>query len=103
MTKNAACPADPIYADLMSKAALDAGATLTLIAALEAVFAGREESEALAGAGVTEAVRALPGKTPGELAGETAALRVLADGPAGMAKIVALRDSLYRYQSLYES
>jgi hypothetical protein len=99
MTKNTACPADQLYSDLISKAALDADATLALIEALEAIFAGREEGEALTGAGLTEAARALPGKTPGELAGGAAALRTLADGPAAMAKITALRDSLYRYQS----
>lgn len=90
---------EELYADLTSKAALDADATIRLIEALEAVFAGGDADKALADAGLENSGNVMAGLPYREMAGEVVALRGHTDAAAVMAKIVALRDSLYRYQS----
>ncbi|HWQ61046.1 MAG TPA: hypothetical protein VN521_01970 [Negativicutes bacterium] len=89
---------DTMYRDLEAKAALDADATVGLLEALTAVFAGREPDEAMAGF----PGQAATGMTPLALAREAAALRGLAGGRPDMSSLIALRDSLYRYQSYVE-
>lgn len=90
---------EELYADLTGKAALDADATVRLIEALEAVFAGGDAGKVLVDAGLENADNLLTGLLCREMAGEVAALRGQTDAAAIMARIVALRDSLYRYQS----
>lgn len=90
---------EELYIDLEKKSALDADATVSLIEALEEVFAGKTADEVITNTGLTESGLVLPGKSPMDLAGAVAALRGLTQSPAAMAGITALRDSLYRYQS----
>lgn len=87
---------DALCRDLEVKAALDADEAICLLEALEAVFAGGEPAAAVAGA----APAARTGLAPLALAMEAAAVRNLAGGAPEVGALLALRDSLYRYQSL---
>lgn len=95
------CPAgefEELYRDLEIKAAIDVDATVAIIEALEKVAGG--SAAGLIPAGAFPASPGLPGKTPLALAEQAARLRpALLQAPyAG--RLAALRDSLYRYQSL---
>ncbi len=89
---------DAMYRDLEVKATLDADETVRLLEALIAVFAGREPDGMIPG----EPGQALPGMSPRALAGEAAALRKSSGDTLNVGSIIALRDSLYRFQSLVE-
>lgn len=91
------CPAreiDELYRDLEIKAAIDVDATVKLIEALEPVLAG------VSTGGQLPAIPTLPGKAPAELARQAARLRGVLGPALNAGKIINLRDSLYRYQSL---
>ena len=87
---------DAMCRDLEVKAALDADEAVSLLEALMAVFAGGSPEEAAADAAPT----ARTGMAPLALAREAAAVRDMTGGAPDVGDFVALRDSLYRYQSL---
>ncbi len=88
---------EAICLDLRNKAALDVDATVSLIEAFETILAGKDPDEA----GLTELGRNLPGKSPVDLAREITALRGPGRNEISWPQMLELRDSLYRYQSVY--
>lgn len=83
--------------DLEKKAALDVAATVSLIEALEKILSGKDPDEVC----LTELGRSLPGRSPMELVRDIAVMRRLNENEMDLRKMVELRDSLYRYQSVY--
>ncbi len=95
------CPTqeiDELYHDLESKAAIDVDATVRIIEALERVLAGSPANPPAGGELLSPG--SLPGKSPAELTRQMTRLRAAFGHSLNARKIIELRDSLYRYQSL---
>lgn len=92
---------EELYLDLEMKAAIDVDATVRLIEALEDIVGGKNPDEVMLGTALIDSGLVLPGKSPMELGRKVIDLRGQGINSANLHKIIGLRNSLYRYQSLY--
>jgi hypothetical protein len=86
-----------LYEDLYIKSAMDVEATIDLISWLENVSQGEE---VLQGAHLCLESPCLPGKLPSEVVGEFKQFWNTTTDRPSLDSILAIRSSLYRFQSL---